>query len=133
MKEVTMSFKQFFEMERGNLSLDEIAKENNLETIAERILKNDRLKKFTITTIALMNMSTVVYASDNTRALTSIITIPVLIEIMGAICVINCVIEILKSVINKKSINTDIILKYIMAFVGSCSIPFAFKLIQILL
>lgn len=136
-KEITMSFKQFFEKERGNITLDSIIKENDLESMAGKILKNKKLTKIVVTITALINMSISVHADETTQQAVAQIQnaenqiVPVVLAIIGAICSIACMAEIGKSVITKKGNDIgQIIMKYILAFVGSCAVPWAFRIIR---
>ena len=58
MKEITMSMDQFFNMERGNITLEEIIKENNTESLVYKIINNKKLRKSTITIIAITHIIT---------------------------------------------------------------------------
>lgn len=49
MKEITMSMNQFFEMEHGNISLEQIIKDNNLESFTTKIINDRKLRRFIIT------------------------------------------------------------------------------------
>lgn len=137
MKEITMSIHEFMEIQRGNLNLNEIINNNNLESIAGEILKNKRLTKIVITITALINMKIIAYANDETTQAIAQIQgaenkiVPVLLAIIGTICTIACIAEIGKSVITKKGSDIgQIIMKYILAFCGSCAVPWAFRIIR---
>lgn len=139
-KEITMSFNQFFEMERGKLSLDEIVKENNLETIAERILKNDRLRRCTITVIALTNIAIPAFSEGNPEAIavdnihraTNII-LSVVQEGIYSLCILGCIFEIGKAVVGRRTESIpSIIMKYILAFGAIYFLPWIFNLIKLI-
>jgi hypothetical protein len=61
-REITMSVNQFFEMENGNISLEDIIRNNNLEHLATKIMNNKKLRRFTVTFIAMANMYTTSFA-----------------------------------------------------------------------
>lgn len=135
-KEITMTIHEFMEVQRGNLTLDEIVQAKDIEIIAGKILKNNKLRRTTITAIALINMTMVAYADETAQAVAQIhkaensIT-PILLEIIGAVCTVCCIAEIGKSVMTRKGVDIgQIIIKYIMAFAGACCVPWAFRLIR---
>ena len=136
MKEITMSINQFMEMERGNLTLKEIVQANDLETIAGKILKNPKLKCMVVTSIALINMNMVAYADESSQAIAQIQNaenkiVPVILAIIGSICTIACIAEIGKSVMTRKGSDIgQIIMKYLLAFAGSCAVPWMFRIIR---
>lgn len=136
-KEITMTINQFMEIQRGNMSLENLLNNNNLEELAGEILKNKRLTKFVVITTALINMSINVYANDETaKAVAQIQSaenqiVPVILAVIGAICTIACIAEIGKSLISKKGNDIgQIIMKYILAFAGSCAVPWIFRIIR---
>ena len=55
MKEIKMTIPQFLAYERGEKSLKDIELENGMESIARKIINNDRLRKITVFTIASLN------------------------------------------------------------------------------
>ena len=136
MKEITMSINQFMEMERGNLTLKEIVQANDLETIAGKILKNPKLKCMVVTSIAFINMNMVAYADESSQAIAQIQNaenkiVPVILAIIGSICTIACIAEIGKSVMTRKGSDIgQIIMKYLLAFAGSCAVPWMFRIIR---
>lgn len=135
-KEITMTIHEFMEVQRGNLTVDEVVQANDMERIAGKILKNNKLRRATITTIALINMTVVAHADESAQAIAQIqkaehSIVPILLEIIGAICTVCCIAEIGKSVMTRKGVDIgQIILKYIMAFAGASCVPWAFELIR---
>jgi uncharacterized membrane protein YeaQ/YmgE (transglycosylase-associated protein family) len=131
-----MTINQFMEIERGNLTLDKIIQSNDLDLISGKILKNKKLTKFIVTTTALICMSIEVYADDTAQAVSQIQSaenqiIPVILAVIGAICTIACMAEIGKSLITKKGADIgQVIMKYILAFAGACSVPWIFRIIR---
>jgi len=59
MKEITMSINQFFEMEHGKISLDQIIKDNNLESFTTKIINDKKLRRFAITLFFTTNLLTI--------------------------------------------------------------------------
>lgn len=135
-KEITMSINQFMEIERGNLSLDDIVQATDLETIAGKILKNTKLKHLTITTIALINMNITAHADETSQAISQIQQaenkiVPVILAIIGTICTIACIAQIGKSVMTRKGDDIgQIVMRYVLAFAGACSVPWMFRIIR---
>ncbi|NFO89030.1 hypothetical protein FDC58_16850 [Clostridium botulinum] len=139
-KEITMTFNQFFEMERGILSLDEIVQANNLETIAGEILKNNRLRRCAVTFIALVNSALPVFAEepDATIAVANIhratnTLLDVLQEGIYSLCILGCVMEIGKAIVGRRKESIpNIIFKYILAFGAIYFLPWIFDLIKLI-
>jgi len=59
MKEITMSINQFFEMEHGKISLEQIIKDNNLESFTTKIINDKKLRRFAITLFFTTNLLTI--------------------------------------------------------------------------
>lgn len=135
MKEITMTIPQFLAYERGEKSLKDIKLENGLESIARRIINNDRLRKITVFTIASLNYMTTVQA-DATEAIARIDSAGYMffgiIQSIGYwLCLIGCIMEILKSVMNGSSKEVGkLMMKYILIFAALYLMPFAFNLIR---
>jgi hypothetical protein len=135
-KEITMTINQFMEMERGNITLKQITKDNDIELIAGKILENKKLTRFVIVTTALVCMSIKAHANETAQAITQIQSaenqiVPVILAIIGSICSIACIGEIGKSLITKKGADIgQIIMKYILAFAGASAVPWIFRIIR---
>jgi hypothetical protein len=135
-REITMSIHEFMEMERGNITLKEIAHNNDLEYIAGKILKDKQLTRFVVVSTALICMSIKAHANETTEAIAQIQNaenqiVPVILAIIGSICTIACIGEIGKSLITKKGADIgQIIMKYILAFAGGCAVPWIFRIIR---
>lgn len=127
MKEITMSFKDFFEKER-NLTLDK--KElKTLDKIAGEILNNKKLKNMVLTYIAYTNMTINAYASAEIDSLISAKNeiVFVLQIVIGIICIVMCLLNIGKSLIGGRNSDIgEIVMKYAMALGAVCLIPKVF-------
>lgn len=142
---VTMSFNQFFEMERGNLSLQEIIKGNEnkanyeyLDHVAGQIIKNEKLRRCVVTLIATSMMSVKAFAEDTSTAaamgkvsVASGKIITLLQFSIGKVCIIACILEIGKSIISKQREQiVQIGMKYFMVYFVIKILPWLFKLID---
>lgn len=134
-KEIVMSIPQFLQYKRGEKSIKDIELENGLENIARKIINNDRLRKMTVFTIAGLNYMSTVYA-DATEAVARIDNAGLMffgiIQSIGYwLCLIGCIMEILKSVMNGSSKEIGkLMMKYILIFAALYLMPFAFNLIR---
>lgn len=134
-KEITMTIPQFLQYQRGEKTIKDIELENGLENIATKIMKYDRLKKITVFTIASLNFMSTVYA-DTAQAVSKINNagnafLTIFQSIGYWLCLIGCIMEILKSVMNGSSKDVGrTMLKYILIFAALYVMPFAFKLIS---
>lgn len=134
-KEITMTIPQFLQYQRGEKTIKDIEVENGLENIVTKIMKDDRLKKITVFTIASLNCMSTVYA-DTAQAVSKINNagnafLTIFQSIGYWLCLIGCIMEILKSVMNGSSKDVGrIMLKYILIFAALYVMPFAFKLIS---
>lgn len=134
-KNITMSINQFMEVQRGEKSFKDIEVENGLESLARRILNDDRLRRMTVFTIASLNYTSEVLA-DTAEAFGKIDRGGIVI--LGAIqrvaywlCIISCVMEILKTVMNGSTKDVGkIMLKYILVFMSLYLMPWLFDLIR---
>ena len=130
-----MTIPQFLAYEREEKSLKDIELENGIESIATRIINNDRLRKITVFTIASLNYMTTVQA-DATEAIARIDSAGYMffgiIQSIGYwLCLIGCIMEILKSVMNGSSKEVGkLMMKYILIFAALYLMPFAFNLIR---
>jgi hypothetical protein len=135
-KEVTMSIHEFMEINRKNLTLEDLVKNENLNLIVGEILKNKKLTRIVVVTTALINISIKAHANETAQAIAQIQSaenqiVPVILAVIGAICTIACIGEIGKSLISKKGSDIgQIIMKYILAFAGSCAVPWIFRIIR---
>lgn len=134
-KEIVMSIPQFLSYERGEKTLKDIEMENGLESLATKIISDDRLRKITVFTIASLNYMSTVQAAA-TDAIAKIDSagntfFGILQSIGYWLCLIGCIMEILKSVMNGSSKDIGkIMLKYILIFAALYLMPFAFNLIK---
>lgn len=135
MKEIKMTIPQFLAYERGEKSLKDIELENGLESIARKIINNDRLRKITVFTIASLNYMGAVQASTIDaigRINTGGFMILDIVQTIGYwLCIIGCIMEILKSVMNGSSKDVGkIMMKYILIFAALYLMPWLFDLIK---
>ena len=134
-KEITMSIPQFLAYERGEKTLKDIKEENQLESLATRIINNDRLRKITVFTIASLNYISTVQA-DVVQATGKIdnaglMFFGILQTIGYWLCLLGCIMEILKNIMNGSSKDIGkVMLKYILVFATLYIMPFAFDLIK---
>ena len=135
MKEITMSITQFLQYQRGEKSIKDIELENGLESIAAKIMKDNRIRKIAIFTIASLNYTSTVLA-DTTDAIAKINTggfmILGIVQTIGYwLCIIGCIMEILKSVMNGSSKEVGkLMMKYILIFAALYLMPWLFDLIK---
>jgi hypothetical protein len=135
-KEITMSIHEFMEMERGNITLKQITQNNDLESIASKIVKNKQLTRFVVVSTAFICMSINAYANETTEAISQIQNaenqiVPVILAIIGSICTICCIAQIGKSLITSKGADVgQIVMRYVLAFAGSCAVPWIFRIIR---
>jgi hypothetical protein len=138
---LTMSFNEFFEMERGNVTLNEIIRDKNVkkyEDIAGKILKNENLRKVCVFSLALSMMCVQAFAEDKSAAeamgrvgAASSKIITILQFSIGKICIIACILEIGKSLIAKRREEIPQIgMKYLIAYLVVKLIPWLFNLID---
>lgn len=134
-KEITMSIPQFLAYERGEKSIKDIEIENGLESIATKIMNNNRIRKMVVFTIASLNYMNTVLA-DTSEAVARINsagnTFLTIFQSIGYwLCLIGCIMEILKSVMNGSSKDVGkVMMKYILIFAALYLMPFAFNLIR---
>lgn len=134
-KEITMSIKQFLEVQAGEKTYKDIEIENGLESLATKILNDDRLRRMTVFTIAGLNYASEVLA-DTSQAVAKInvagYTFLNIVQTLGYwLCLIGCIMEILKSLMNGSSKDVGkLMLKYLLIFAALYLMPFAFDLIR---
>lgn len=139
MSNYVMTFKQYREYESGEKTLREIKRErkelNKLEEIATKIVENPRLRRMTVFAIAGLNYMSV--AAADAAAATSKIDVAgnMFLGIVQGIgywlCLIGCIMEILKCVMNGSSKDVGrIMLKYLLIFATLYLMPWAFDLIK---
>lgn len=136
-REITMTIHEFMEVQRGNLTFEELdinTLDKKLEHISGKILKNPKLKKAVIVGIAYMNMAVNAYAESGTSQAIAQVNkarneiVGVLQAVAVAICIIMCILHIGKALMsNRDSEIGSIIMKYLMAVVGICLCPRVFE------
>jgi Sec7-like guanine-nucleotide exchange factor len=127
MKEITMSIHDFMEIQRGNLTLEELDLDT-LDKIAGEILKNPKLKTAVITSIAYMNMHMRAYADEMEQLRSAKGEVVMVLQVcIVIICIVMCLLEIAKSLIGNRSSDVgSIVMKYLAATVGTCLVPRVF-------
>lgn len=127
MKEITMSIHDFMEIQRGNITLEELDLDT-LDKIAGEILKNPKLKTAVITSIAYANMQIRVYADEMDRLRSAKGEVIMVLQIcIIIICIVMCLLEIAKSLIGGRGTDIgEIVMRYLAATVGTCLVPKAF-------
>lgn len=134
-KEITMTIPQFLAYERGEKTIRDIEIENGLECIATKIINNDRLRKMSVFVIAGLNYTSTVLA-DTADAVGRIdsagnMFLGIIQSIGYWLCLIGCIMEILKSVMNGSSKDVGkVMLKYLLIFAALYLMPFAFNLVK---
>lgn len=139
MSNYVMTFSQYRAYKNGEKTLREIKRERNemgkLEDIATEIVENPRLKRLVVFTVASLNYASEVLA-DTSEAYAKIdrggILILGLIQTVAYwLCIISCIMEILKTVMNGSTKDVGkIMLKYILIFASVYLMPWAFNLIK---
>jgi hypothetical protein len=128
LKEITMTFQEFFSNDEELKTLDKICGE---------ILNNKKLKMAVLTSIAYTNMQLSVYASEMDQLRNAKNEIVGVLQVcICIICIVMCLLEIGKSLIGgRQSDISSIVMKYGSAVVGVCLVPKVFtwiaKLCQI--
>lgn len=134
-KEITMSIKQFMEVQAGEKTYKDIEIENGLESLATKIINDDRLRRMTVFVIAGLNYASEVLA-DTSQAVAKINTagnmfLSVFQTLGYWLCLIGCIMEILKGIMNGSSKDIGkVMLKYLLIFAALYLMPFAFDLIR---
>lgn len=123
MKEITMTFEEFFSKDREDLK--------TLDKICGEILNNPKLKISVISSIAYMNMQLCVYADDFDQLRDGKNQIVTALQIsICALCVIMCLLEIGKTLIGNRSNDVgSIVMKYLAIICGVGTVPLAFKMV----
>lgn len=139
MSNYVMTFSQYRAYERGEKTIREIKRERKelqkMDSIATKIMGNPRLKKLVVFTIAGLNYASTVLA-DTTDAIGKINTggfmILGIVQTIGYwLCLIGCIMEILKAIMNGSSKDVGkIMLKYLLVFGSLYLMPFGFNLIR---
>lgn len=134
-KNISMSINQFMEVRRGEKSFKDIEIENGMESLATKIINDDRLRRMTVFTIASLSYAQEVLA-DTSDAFGKInkggLMILGLIQTVGYwLCIISCVMEILKTVMNGATKDVGkVMIKYILIFASLYLMPWLFDLIR---
>lgn len=123
MKEITMSFEEFFSKDKEAIK--------TLDKLCGEILKNPKFKVAVITSIASMNMNICAYADDFDQLRTGKNQIVIALQIsICSLCVLMCLLEIGKSLIGGRNGDVgSIVMKYLAAVCGVGIVPKAFSMI----
>lgn len=130
-REIIMTIPQFNAIQRGEFTYKDL----EVETLASKILKDERLTRCFVIGIALINISNIVYA-DATQVTSKIdVAGNMFLDITQSIarwtCLVMCLIEITKSVMNGSTKDIGkIMLKYLLAFATTFLLPFGFDMIE---
>lgn len=139
MSNYVMTFSQYRAYERGEKTIREIKRERKelqkMDSIAGKIMENPRLKKLVVFTIAGLNYASTVLADTNAAAEkinTGGFMILGIVQTIGYwLCLIGCIMEILKAIMNGSSKDVGkIMLKYLLVFGSLYLMPFGFNLIR---
>lgn len=130
-KEITMTIPQFLAVQRGEMSYKDL----QVETLATKIIKNPRVTKCFVLSIALMNTLTVAYADGNAISSKIDTTGNMILTLMQSIarwvCIIMCLVEITKALGNGTTKDIGkILLKYTLAYATTFILPFLFDSIE---
>lgn len=136
MSKMAMTIHQFCQFERGELTLEQIRKSNELEAIAKHIRSNKRLEKmftFVMGSLMFFQDNSVLAAGNGVKGID-----PLGFKLLGIfrsfaywICIIMCIVEICKSLLqgDSKSIG-KIVVKYVLAFAAIYLVPWLFDVIR---
>lgn len=141
MKEITMSFGEFYAMERGEINIKDILTNKKamkyLDKKAGLILANNKLKTIALTTIAHVCMEMGANAdiasemSGKAYALSNDVC-RILIVVAGCICSICCLVEIIKGIIGRNSSDAlATFIKYLITFIVAAAVPASFKFLNV--
>jgi hypothetical protein len=130
-RKTTMSVDQFLSLQRGNITLREIRKENKAETFMTKVIENDRFNKFAITALGLT-----LYAKDALGATKGLD--PLGWKLLGLIrhwakwiLLIMCLVEIIRAGLGGDSKKIfPIIMKFLTIYAAMYLIPELFDAIE---
>lgn len=143
MSNYVMTYEQMLAYDRGEKTIRQIKRErrekekfeNGIENFATKVMGNARLKKIVLFTIAGLNYANTVLADTNVaveKINTGGFMILGIVQTIGYwLCLIGCIMEILKSIMNGSSKDVGkIMLKYLLVFGSLYLMPFGFNLIR---
>ena len=130
-KTTIMSVEEFLQLERGQITLKEIRNNQNGETFATKIIKNNRVKKFTIALLGLSLYFKTVYAAGKGIDGLGWTLLGLIREWAYWILLIWCIVEIIRAGISGESKKTlPIVMKYVIIFASMYLIPGLFDAIK---
>lgn len=130
-KTIIMTIPQFNAIQRGELTYKDL----EVETLASKILKDARLTKCFVLSVAFINIANKYYA-DVTAVTSKIDTAGNLfLDITQSVarwtCLVMCLVEITKNIMNGNTKEiVKIMFKYLLAFATTFLMPFAFDMIE---
>lgn len=130
-KEIIMTIPQFLAVQRGELTYKDL----QAESLAAKIIKNPRVTKCFVLSMALMNTLSVAYANSGDISTKINITGNMILTLMQSIarwvCIIMCLVEITKALGNGTTKDIGkILLKYTLAYATTFILPFLFDSIE---
>lgn len=143
MSNYVMTYEQMLAYDRGEKTIRQIKRERRekerlekvIENFATKVMGNARLKKIVVFTIAGLNYASTVLADTNAaveKINTGGFMILGIVQTIGYwLCLIGCIMEILKSIMNGSSKDVGkIMIKYLLVFGSLYLMPFGFNLIR---
>ena len=130
-KEIIMTIPQFLAVQRGEMNYKDL----KAESLAVKIIKNPKVHKCFVLSIALLNTLTVAYADGSAISTKIDITGSMILTLMQSIarwvCIIMCLVEITKALGNGTTKDIGkILLKYTLAYATTFILPFLFDSIE---
>lgn len=133
-KTIIMTIPQFNAIQRGDLTYKDL----EIETMASKILKNARLTKCFVLSLAFINMANKVYADSGTLGditgkinITGNMFLDVVQTVARWTCLVMALVEITKNIMNGNTKDiAKIMFKYLIAFASTFLMPFAFDLVE---
>lgn len=130
-KTTVMSVEEFLQLERGQMTLKEIRNNQNGETFTNKIMKNNRVKKFTCTLLGLSLYFKTVYAAGKGINGLGWTLLGLIREWAYWILLIWCIVEIIRAGVSGESKKTlPIVMKYVIIFASMYLIPGLFDAIK---
>ena len=136
-KELIMTIPQFNLVQRGELTYREIKELNKSDTFMSELIKDKRIEKMLIFTIASIGVLTNTVCADTAEALAKVDTVGaqmlnIIQRISLWVCILGCIMEILISVFKKGGGQKEVlsnIFKWLLIFTSFYLVPALFKFI----
>lgn len=137
MKNMTMSIPQFLAYERGELSLKDIKELNRSDSFLGELIKDKRVEKMIVFTLAGLNFASSTVLADTDEALIKVENIGqemlTILQRVGLwVCIIGCIVEVLIAVFKKGGGQKEIIstiFKWLLILSSLYIVPALFKFI----